>query len=105
MPKKKKGRYIHSEKDVDDHLLQIGLSDITLRDVLKDKIFEDIELKNLVEKIHLIESFISRIEKKGLSFKEFLAAKNEDGYFPKYRVEVVEGYKYAYNKQDFEKIK
>ena len=103
--KKKKGQYIHSEKEMDEYLLQLGLSDITVRDVVNDQILDQQRTEALVNGIHQIESFISRIERKGMGLKEFLASKNEAGLYPQYKIEMVDGFKYAYNPQDFEALK
>ncbi len=82
--RKKQGRYITSEKEMDDHLLELGMRDVTFHHAGWDKELEEKEGRELVELIIEVENFITSIERKAIPFREFLDAKNADGVFPRY---------------------
>ena len=67
---------------MDDYLLELGLSDIQLRIPAQDRLLSQEEVERADICILDVETFISRIEKKGIPFREFLALKNEQGQLP-----------------------
>ncbi len=98
--RKKKGRYIHSEKEMDEHLLHLGMGDVVLyKPVEKQPLLEE-ELKNLAEAILSVEALISSMEKKGIPFREFLANKDEKGRYPAFMVNVADTSKYVYSEEE-----
>lgn len=99
--RKKSSRYIHSEKEMDDYLLELGLSDIEMKLVSQNRILNPHEMKQLTEAILEVENFISRIERKGIPFREFLALKNHEGKLPRFQVNLTEGPRFAYSEDEF----
>jgi DNA gyrase subunit B len=99
--RKKNSRYIHSEKEMDDYLLELGLSDIRMRLVSRNRILSPEEVKELTFIILDVEVFISRIERKGIPFREFLALKNERGELPRFQISLVEGSRFVYSEDEF----
>lgn len=102
--RKKTSRYIHSEKEMDEYLLELGLSDLAVR--VKNKGEESLPLdrealKQFVTLILETEEFIARIEKKGVPFEEFLSLKNEQGLLPRFQVTLAQGPKVAYSEDEF----
>jgi DNA gyrase subunit B len=97
--RKKTSRYISSEKEMDNYLLELGLSDLHLKMSASDNALNQEELKNVLELVLEVETFISRIERKGVPFQEFLDALKE-GRYPQYQVSLVKGSQFAYNKDD-----
>lgn len=98
--RKKVSRYIHSEKEMDDYLLELGLSDIQIKLTSQDRVLSHAEMKKLTIAILDVESFISRIERKGIPFREFLALKNEHGQLPRFQVNLIEGPRFAYSEDE-----
>ncbi|MDR3624987.1 MAG: DNA topoisomerase (ATP-hydrolyzing) subunit B [Chlamydiales bacterium] len=96
--RKKVSRYINSEKEMDGYLLELGLSDIHLKSDMI--LFTKDELKAILETILEVESFILRIEKKGVPFQEFLDAKNSSGRLPQFQVNLLRGPVFAYFKDE-----
>lgn len=98
--RKKISRYIHSEKEMNDYLLKLGISDIQIRlrghstDLSKDKIA--VFLYTLLE----VENFLNTIERKGVPALEFLQARNAEGHFPQYQMKLGDTTKFLYT--DFE---
>ena len=82
--RKKKSRYIHSEKEMDQYLLELGLSDLKIRDNQSNEIENPQELVDLIRQV---EGLIVAIERVGLPFREFLAAQDEQGRFPRYQLQ------------------
>lgn len=103
--RKKHSQYIHSEKEMDEYLLSLGLSDIKIQIPGKPEPLIDDEKKLLLKSIQDVENFITRVEKKGIGFREFLASKNGEGQLPRFRVELVDGIRFAYSADEFEALK
>lgn len=104
--RKKTSRYIHSEKEMDSYLLELGISDIKL--FLKDQseALNHNELKALLEAILEVELFISKVEKRGIPFREFLSSKNSDGQFARYIAHLADhSHQPAYSKSELEEWK
>jgi len=103
--RKKKSQYIHSEKEMDDYLLGLGLSDVKIQMNNQAEPLSEERAKTLLETIIEVESFIGRIEKKGISFREFIAMKNDEGILPRFQVELSNGVHYAFTTSEFEQLK
>src|SRR5690606_32721478 len=59
------------------------------------------EMKELMRTILEVETFILRIESKGIPFREFLTLKNEVGQLPRFQVNLMEGPRFAYSEDEF----
>ncbi|ADI38370.1 DNA gyrase subunit B [Waddlia chondrophila WSU 86-1044] len=103
--RKKSKQYIHSEKEMDEYLLKLGISDIVLKKETDEQPMDKESVEALMNVIVDLESFLTRIEKKGMSFREFLEAKNEEGQYPRFQIETVEGFRFAYSSDEFEALK
>jgi DNA gyrase subunit B len=103
--RKKTSRYIHSEKEMDSYLLKLGTSDINLRLASQDEMLSRDAVEKLVDSILEVETLIGAVERKGIPFREFLEAKNEEGKYPQYLLHVTEGAQFAYSKDEFVAIK
>jgi len=103
--RKKIGRYIHTEKDMDEYLLELGISDIQVKLPNQDAVLPKDQLKVLLDLILELESFISRIERKGVSFREFMKSKNAAGVLPQYQLSLVSGSKFAYSQEELEELR
>jgi DNA gyrase subunit B len=99
--RKKTSRYIHSEREMDDYLLELGLSDIQVHMAGQERVLSHDEMKQLTDLILNVEALISRIELKGLPFREFLALKNQAGQLPRFQVNLVEGAHFVYSEDEF----
>lgn len=97
--RKKTSRYIHSEKEMDDYLLELGISDIHMKIVKQNRFLNPEEMKQLTATILDVENFISRIERKGLPFREFLSLKDEKGQFPRFQVNLTDEICFAYSEE------
>jgi len=96
--RKKVSSYINSEREMDDYLLELGMSDIELMregDILSVDQVKDLNCATLE-----IESFISRIEKKGLPFREYIALKNEQGDLPRFLVTIGNEEKFLFSEDE-----
>lgn len=103
--RKKVGRYIHSEKEMDDYLLELGISDIQIKLPARDEFLTYDEMKKFVNLILEVEAFVGRIERKGISFREFRAAANTDGMLPRFQISLTDGPKFAYTIDEFEQFR
>ena len=102
--RKKEGRYIHSEKEMDSYLLELGLSDIQLKLISRDEPLSGSSLKEFLDFALQVESFNQRIERKGIPFREFLAA-HKDGYgYPRYYLHLIDGGTFAHTQEEIETL-
>ena len=99
--RKKTSRYIHSEREMDDYLLELGLSDIKMKLLSQDRILDHHEMKALTSAVLEVENFIIRIERKGVPFKEFLNLKNGEGQLPRFQVNLTDGARFTYSVDEF----
>lgn len=102
--RKKQAQYIHSEKEMDNYLLELGTSDLKIRMASQSELLEKKDVSRLVEAILDVEGFIQSIEKKGIPFREFLETKNEEGHFPRYLVQLSDKDQFVYSEDEFESI-
>lgn len=103
--RKKVSRYIHSEKEMDDYLLELGLSDVKVKLPKDTETLPTERLKALLDIILEVEGFIARIERKGVSFREFMAARDAKGVLPRFQINFASGPKFAYSTDEFETLK
>jgi DNA gyrase subunit B len=102
--RKKTSEYIHSEKEMDDYLLKLGLSDILIRPHGAKSSFDKDETIRLMEMIGEVETTIASIERKGLPFREFLAAKKGERY-PQFLVTLGDKTVFLFNEEELIALK
>lgn len=103
--RKKVSRYIHSEREMDDYLLELGTSDIKLKLPNQKEITDHGQIKSLLLLILEVEGFINRIERKGITFREFMHSRNSNGILPRFQVNLTDGVRFAYSMDEFEELK
>lgn len=103
--RKKVKRYIHSEKEMDDYLLKLGISDIFIRLVGHSELLSAEQVELLIQAIRDVELFIASLERKGVAFRQFLTAKDESGRLPQFLVRMGEEEKFVYSEDEFVQIK
>ncbi len=99
--RKKAFRYIHSEREMDEYLLELGASDISIQLKGHDENLSVEDTKALIDIILEVESFISKIERKGIPFREFLDARNEAGLYPRFQVLLGDDSRFVYSEDEF----
>lgn len=103
--RKKKSRYIHSEAEMDNYLLELGLSDVTVTLAGYEQPLSADSVSELMHSILDLEHFITRIEKKGIPFEEFLQSRNTEGFLPQYVVTINDEMKFVYSQDEFLDLK
>ncbi|MEM8727509.1 MAG: DNA topoisomerase (ATP-hydrolyzing) subunit B [Chlamydiota bacterium] len=103
--RKKTSRYIHSEKEMDAYLLNLGIGDLDLRLASHSRVLETDEVKTLLHSILEVEQLIASIERKGIPFREFLAARNDEGLFPRFHVILNGEDRFIYSNDGFKELK
>ncbi len=88
--RKKESRYITSEREMDQYLLELGAKDLTFIHSNWNRPLTTEETGQLIQAILDIETFISSVEKKGIPFREFLEAGAARKAYPRYLVTVIE---------------
>ncbi|MBI2743163.1 MAG: DNA topoisomerase (ATP-hydrolyzing) subunit B [Chlamydiales bacterium] len=103
--RKKVSRYIHSEKEMDEYLLKLGISDIQIRLAGHNDQITQEQLEEMLNLSREVEIFIGSIERKGIPFREFLQSKDEGGKLPQFQVKLGDIPQYVYSEEEFVEIK
>ena len=103
--RKKISRYIHSEKEMDDYLIQLGLGDLTIRAVGHTDGFSKTEVESLLKALREVEHLIVSIERKGVPFREFLSAADLEGRLPRFQITLGEQMRFLYSEDEFAEVK
>jgi DNA gyrase subunit B len=103
--RKKISQYIHSEKEMDEYLLKLGMGDVQIRMSGHNEPTQAEQLEDLIEAIREVENFIASIERKGIPFREFLHAKDDLGRYPRFQVSMGEKLKFVYSEEEFIELK
>lgn len=103
--RKKVSRYIHSEKEMDEYLLKLGMSDVHVRLIGQTDFLTKEQVDDLLSVIRDEENFILSIERKGIPFREFIATKDESGRFPRFQLKLEDQVKFVYSEEEFAEIK
>jgi DNA gyrase subunit B len=98
--RKKTSQYIHSEKEMDEYLLRLGLSDILVRKSGAKNSLDKDRTEKLMELILEVETFIGSIERKGVPFREFVGAKSPQGLWPQYQIAIGDKYQFVYSEEE-----
>ncbi|MBI5272576.1 MAG: DNA topoisomerase (ATP-hydrolyzing) subunit B [Chlamydiia bacterium] len=102
--RKKISQYIHSEREMDEYLLRLGMGDILLRAAKAQNSYDKEQTEKLMETILEVETFITAIERKGVPFREFIALRRGVQY-PRYQVSLGEKTLYLYSEDDLFSVK
>ncbi|MBN1914527.1 MAG: DNA topoisomerase (ATP-hydrolyzing) subunit B [Parachlamydiales bacterium] len=103
--RKKEIQFIHSEREMDEHLLKLGVSDILIRVHGEKEFLETTQVQKLLQVIVSVEGFITSIERKGLPFKEFLSARRSNGSLPYYKATIGDKELFAYSEEEVVALK
>ncbi len=103
--RKKVSRYIHSEKEMDEYLLSLGLSDVEVKLVGHTDTIEKGAVVEMLKAIREVENMIFSIERKGVPFREFLAAKDKNGRLPRFQVKLGDESRFIFSEEEFDEIK
>ena len=103
--RKKSARYIHSEREMDEYMLNLGISDVQIKLSSHSNSLERDEVKKLLTSVLEVELIIASIEKKGVPFSEFLEAKNSEGQLPRFHIIVNGEHKFVYSDSEFMELK
>lgn len=103
--RKKISRYIHSEKEMDEYLLKLGISDLQVRLSGHTDFLSKEELETLLEVTREVEALISSIERKGIPFREFLESKDGQGRLPRFQIKLTDGNQFVYSEEEFAEMK
>jgi DNA gyrase subunit B len=90
---------------MDEYLLKLGTSDLTIRLMGKSDPMNKDEVHLLLDSILDIEHFIISIERKGIPFREFLHARDAEGRFPRYQVKIGDQIKLVYSDDELARLK
>ncbi len=103
--RKKVGRYIHSEKEMDDYLLKLGYSDVNIKLTGQSEVLSKEDIENLLASVRDVEFFIASVERKGIPFREFLQAKSPEGRFPRFQVALGEENRFVFSEEEFAELR
>lgn len=102
--RKKVSQYIHSEREMDEYLLKLGLSDILIRKAGSENSLSKEETVQLTDLIMDVELFIGSIERKGVPFREFIHAK-QGNHYPQYQISMGDKLKFVYSEDELASLR
>lgn len=97
--RKKTSRYIHSEKEMDGYLVELGLHDVKVKIFNQEDFLTEEEKQTLLELFLEVEKFVLKMERKGVAFSSFLKAKKQN-IFPRFYLNLIEGHQFAYSENE-----
>ncbi len=103
--RKKVSRYIHSEKEMDEYLLRLGMSDVQVKLVGHNDFLSKEQFEEMLKLVREVENLILSIERKGVPFREFVSAKNGEGKLPRFQVKSGDDTRFVYSEEDFAEVK
>ncbi len=103
--RKKVSRYIHSEKEMDEYLLRLGMSDVQVKLVGHTDFLNKEQFEEMLKVVREVESLILSIERKGVPFREFVSAKDAEGKLPRFQVKSGDDTRFVYSEEDFAEVK
>jgi len=90
---------------MDEYLLKLGISDIQLRLIGHHDPLTKQEVEELVNAVRDVETFIVSVERKGIPFREFLQARDEQGRLPRFQLKLADGNRLIYSEDEFAEVK
>lgn len=102
--RKKVSQYIHSEREMDEYLLQLGMSDLLLRSPKSENSYDAAQMAKLLETILDVEALMASVERKGVLFREFIALRNA-GRYPRYQATIGDQFQFLYTEEELLALK
>ena len=94
----KKYEYVYDDKTLQKILLKIGFDDAVLD--INDKKIEKNEMRDLLDILIKIDNNMLLINKKGVSFEDYLNKRNSNGFLPVYKVDFKDTVDYFYKDEE-----
>ncbi|MEN9343527.1 MAG: gyrase subunit [Chlamydiota bacterium] len=103
--RKKVSRYIHSEKEMDEYLMDLGLNDVKIQLMGQSDPLDKDAVGQMLKCIRDLEQLIVSVERKGVPFREFAGAKDEQGRLPRFQVKMGDSLRFVFSEEEFAKLK
>ncbi|HVM60581.1 MAG TPA: DNA topoisomerase (ATP-hydrolyzing) subunit B [Verrucomicrobiae bacterium] len=89
--RKKRVEYVENDDKMSKILIELGMEDVHLFRMRDKKEFSGQQLKSVLESLQDLEKLVDTIERRGIKFEDFLAARDEkSGEFPSYAMRIKE---------------
>jgi DNA gyrase subunit B len=97
----KREEYIETEAEMDNLLFELGMEGLKLINVKNDKTFSDNQCKDLLALLLEVEFLSHSVEKKGISFLQYLKLKDaKTNKLPIYKIDGMEGDKFIFDEKE-----
>jgi len=100
--RKKKEQYVYSERQMKDALLRLGSEEVKL--LFDGRELSGAELQKLIQVLTRMEELARRIERRSISFPEYLALRDKSGALPLYRVNVEGVFHFVHRESQIRKL-
>ncbi|MFH0963536.1 MAG: DNA topoisomerase (ATP-hydrolyzing) subunit B [Planctomycetota bacterium] len=100
--RKQKEEYVYSDREMREALLKLGLEEVSL--VAGKRELSGAELLKLAGTLSRLEELARRVERRSIAFREFLALADRSGRLPRYRVAVVDGFRFLHKESEIRKL-
>jgi DNA gyrase subunit B len=97
-------RYIRSDREMEEFLVEEGVKGLTISRNGKEGAFTAAGLQEVVDALREFEIFAIAMVRKGITFREYIAARNEDNNrFPLYMIDTEGDREFLYTEKDYAK--
>jgi DNA gyrase subunit B len=104
--KGKSERYIRTNREMEDFLIEEGLKGIEVSVNGHQSVFTEAALKEIVESLRDLEKLAAAMERKGVTFAEYLRNRQpETGRLPMYMIEVDGVREFLFSEKDYAKYR
>lgn len=102
----KREKYIKSDREMDDFLIEEGIKGLTVSRNGNEGAFSDAALKEVAEALRDLERFANTMERKGVTFREYLSSRDPTtGKLPLYLIDTEEVRQYLYSEKEYAKFR
>ncbi len=99
--RKRKERYIQSDREMDDYLLDLGTEDVELKDKETGVSYKDEKLRTVVRLLTRLEGYSHMLRRRGIEFIEFMKLYNpQTDMLPIYQVRIGDDKHYIYSNEE-----
>ncbi|UCD58514.1 MAG: DNA topoisomerase (ATP-hydrolyzing) subunit B [Candidatus Hydrogenedentota bacterium] len=103
--KGKTEKYIKSDREMDDFLIDEGIKGLTVSRDGREGAFSDAALREVAEALRDMERFRNAMERKGTTFREYIASRQRNTHkFPLYLIDVEGVREYLYSEKEYAKF-
>jgi DNA gyrase subunit B len=102
---RKKARYLSTDEEMDDFLIENGTSGVKFKELDSGKTFNETQFQKLVESLVRLARVLNSVQQKGLNPRKYLESRNpKNGKLPLYLVKTADEERFIYNDKELAQL-